>query len=108
MTNTILEVGKQYKTVDGQTIVVVQTFIDIKDFKLLFEDNSQGYTGYESVLAFNLDKKSFMAYMRGGSYQRNRGSSFDLLVGKSIIINGKEIELSVESYEELKRSLLDD
>ena len=107
----MFKIGEKHKLKNGEYVVIVAINIDIEKFKYLFGDkNKYFYSGYETMVVFNLNSRKFMAHKDSGIYGSDNSihKSLDIDFYKTITIDGKDIEISEESYEELKRSLLDD
>ena len=103
----MIEVGKLYKTKSKDSILILRVGRTCEIVKVL---NIARYEN-QNVLGYNKITKEFMMFNNDGSYYDNIGESdHDLILeeNKIITIDGKDIKISDKSYEELKRSLLNE
>lgn len=91
-----LEIGKTYKNKKGDSIEIIH-----------YVRTSMSRNGYYRFIGVNRKKGSIGLYSEGGDCV-SKVSDDHLKIGKTITIDGRDIEISEESFNELKRSLLND
>ena len=102
-----LEVGKVYKNGKGDKTLI----LCIGGISEIFRGLGVTRLDGEDNLGYDLESGDFGAFHDDGSFMYEGDSDSDSLIlvaTKTITIDGKDIEISNESFQELKKQLTED